>query len=101
MSERQRIDVWLYRARLAKSRAVASDMVNGGGVRLARDGCTRRLDKASATVVIGDVLVFALSGDVRMVKVGALGRRRGPPAEAKTLYRELAAHLTVGQDPLA
>lgn len=38
MSERQRIDVWLFRARFAKTRAAAGRLVSEGGLRLVRDG---------------------------------------------------------------
>ena len=35
------------------------------------------------------VLTFALGPRVRVVKVVALGERRGPSAEAQTLYDEI------------
>ena len=48
-----------------------------------------RLDKPSRAVRIGDVLVFAIGGRLTALTVSALGIRRGPPAEARTLYRPL------------
>ncbi|GAM97540.1 ribosome-associated heat shock protein [alpha proteobacterium U9-1i] len=100
-ADRIRVDVWLWRARFAKTRAVATDLISAGGVRLMRDGQTRRLEKSSATVIAGDVLVFSQPNGLRTVEVLALGARRGPPAEARTLYRDLGAHLHVEPDPLA
>src|SRR5690606_17188015 len=35
---RQRIDVWLFRARFAKTRAAAARLVGEGGVRVVREG---------------------------------------------------------------
>lgn len=91
MSERQRIDVWLFRARLAKTRAAAARLIAEGGVRLVHDGVPRRLEKASAEVVPGDALMFSQRGRLIAIRVKALGVRRGPPAEARMLYSELDA----------
>lgn len=91
MSERQRIDVWLFRARFAKTRAAAARLVTEGGVRLVHEGVPRRLEKASVEVAADDVLLFAQGGKLAVIKVKALGGRRGPPAEARSLYSELDA----------
>ena len=81
-----RIDVWLWRARFAKSRALAADMVERGLVRLTHHGVEARLDKPSRCVHVGDRLVFALGGRLTDLRVEAFGERRGPAAEARTLY---------------
>jgi ribosome-associated heat shock protein Hsp15 len=81
-----RIDVWLWRARFSKTRALAARLADEGRVRLARNGMQTRLDKASRTVRPGDELVFAIAGRVSAVRVLALGERRGPAAEARALY---------------
>ncbi|ANP46446.1 S4 domain-containing protein [Candidatus Viadribacter manganicus] len=91
MSERQRIDVWLFRARLVKTRAVASRLVAEGGVRIVHDGVPRRLEKPSVEVAPGDALLFSHGGRLIAIKVKALGARRGPSAEARALYSELDA----------
>jgi ribosome-associated heat shock protein Hsp15 len=49
----------------------------------------RVVDRAHAAVRVGDVLSFALRGTVRVLRVEALPARRGPPAEAQTLYVEI------------
>jgi ribosomal 50S subunit-recycling heat shock protein len=88
---RQRIDVWLFRARFAKTRAAAARFVAEGGVRVVRDGASRVLDKASSEITVGDTVLLPLRGAMRTVRVDRLGERRGPAAEARLLYSELAA----------
>jgi ribosome-associated heat shock protein Hsp15 len=80
-----RLDKLLWFARIAKTRALAQQMAEGGRLRL--NG--RVVDKAHAPVRVGDVLSFARQGEVRVLKVEALPARRGPPAEARALYSEL------------
>jgi ribosome-associated heat shock protein Hsp15 len=80
-----RLDKFLWFARIAKSRAVAQTLAEQGRLRL--NG--RVIDKSHAPVAIGDVLSFAMHGNVRVLKVEALPSRRGPPAEAQALYSEL------------
>lgn len=91
MSERQRVDVWLFRARFVKTRAAAARLIAEGGVRLMHQGQTRRLEKPSAEVAPGDALVFVQRGMLKAVTIEALPARRGPPAEARSLYRDLDA----------
>ena len=81
-----RIDVWLWRARFAKSRSLAAAMVERGAVRLTHNGVQSRLDKPSRSVHVGDGLVFALGGRLVELEVIGLGERRGPPEEARALY---------------
>lgn len=85
-----RIDVWLWRARFAKSRSLAAAMVERGTVRLTHNGLQSRLDKPSRTVHVGDGLVFALGGRLVELEVLALGDRRGPASEARALYEARA-----------
>ena len=91
MSEAEscRADVWLWRARFFKTRSLAAKFVDEGRVRLTRAGQETRLDKPSRSVKLGDQLVFALGGRLIAVTVEAFGERRGPPAEARTLYSTL------------
>jgi ribosomal 50S subunit-recycling heat shock protein len=86
-----RADVWLWRARFFKTRSLAARFVDDGRVRLTRAGQENRLDKCARPVKVGDALVFALGGKLIAVTVAALGERRGPPAEARTLYSPLDA----------
>jgi ribosome-associated heat shock protein Hsp15 len=88
---RQRIDVWLVRARFCKTRAAAARLITEGGVRLEHNGQPRRIEKPSVEVAAGDVLVLPLRGALRAIRVDALAERRGPAAEARQLYSELDA----------
>lgn len=91
MSEKLRVDLWLFRARFVKTRAAAARLVVEGGVRLMHQGQTRRLEKPSAEVAPGDALMFPQAGTLRTVQIEALPVRRGPPGEAKGLYSDLDA----------
>ena len=84
-----RVDVWLWRARLFKTRSLAARAVEEGRIHLSRDGADTRLDKPSRMIKLGDGLVFALGGRLVAVRVEGLGERRGPAAEARALYAEL------------
>jgi ribosome-associated heat shock protein Hsp15 len=81
-----RLDKWLWRARFVKTRALAAQLCVEGCIRI--DGAI--VEKASATIRPGQVLTFSLGRHVRVIAVAALGERRGPAAEAQTLYRDLA-----------
>lgn len=81
-----RVDVWLWRARFAKTRTLAAALVERGAVRLTHNGVQTRLDKPSRAVHVGDLLVFALGGRLVDLRVEALGDRRGPAGEARALY---------------
>lgn len=81
-----RIDIWLWRARFAKTRTQAAALVERGAVRLTHAGRQTRLDKPGRDVRVGDGLTFALGGRVIDLTIEALGQRRGPPEEARALY---------------
>jgi ribosomal 50S subunit-recycling heat shock protein len=84
-----RIDVWLWRARFFKTRALATKVVAAGAVRLTRAGRSERVSKPGKALRLGDELIFAFAGHLRAVRVEALGERRGPPCEARALYSAL------------
>jgi ribosome-associated heat shock protein Hsp15 len=68
-----------------KSRTAAAQLVGGGKVRVNRV----RVVKPSHLLHEGDVLTIALRGEVRVLEVLAVGTRRGPPLEARLLYRAM------------
>ena len=80
-----RLDRVLWFARLAKSRSAAQAIAEKGTLRL--DG--RRIERSAAPVRIGSIIVFPLFGKVLALRVEALPKRRGPPAEAAELYTRL------------
>jgi len=88
-TEQVRLDVWLWRARFFKTRALSSAHVTKRGVRLTRFGTTRRVNKPSAGVQVGDIVAFGKGAHIVSAEVMALGERRGPAAEAQTLYVEI------------
>ena len=83
----QRIDKWLWFARVMKTRSRAAALVSEGAVRVNR----RKIVKPSHPVAPGDVLTLAVRGRVRVLKVIDPGARRGPAAEARLLYEDLTA----------
>ena len=82
----QRLDKWLWHARFLKARSACNRLVAEGSVRINR----QPTDKAHARLRPGDVLTFAVAGRVRVVRVLALGERRGPAPEARLQYEEIA-----------
>ena len=84
-----RIDVWLWRARFAKTRNLAAAMVEQGAIRLTHNGAQSRLDKPSRSVHPGDEVLFAQGGRLVAVRVVQTGESRGPPEEARALYEAL------------
>jgi ribosome-associated heat shock protein Hsp15 len=88
MSEgaRQRIDKWLWFARVVKTRTLAQKLVLSGAVRVNREKCA----SASQPLKPGDVLTIAVGRGIRVLKVAAAGARRGPAEEARALYEDLS-----------
>lgn len=81
---RQRLDKWLWCARVVRTRAAAAALVELGHVRLNR---VRTL-KPGHVVKPGDVLTVVLDGRIRVLRVTALAERRGPAETARHLYAE-------------
>lgn len=92
--ERQRIDKWLWFARVVKTRALAAELVASGHVRV--NG--RRTDTPGKAVRTGDVLTIALDRTIRVLRVRYAGVRRGPYEEARLLYEDLSPSST-GPEP--
>ena len=83
---RQRIDKWLFFARVVKSRSLAAKLVQAGKVRLNRE----KIDLAAQNVKPGDVLTISLDRRILVLKIVLPGTRRGPFEEARTLYEDLS-----------
>jgi ribosome-associated heat shock protein Hsp15 len=83
--ERQRIDKWLWHARMVRTRTDAAAITTAGFVRL--NG--KRMTAAGHPVRVGDVVTVALDRTVRVVRVEGLCERRGGAPVARTLYRDL------------
>jgi ribosome-associated heat shock protein Hsp15 len=86
---RQRIDKWLWHARVVRTRPAAAGLATSGRVRI--NG--QRIDGAGRAVRSGDVITVALDGCVRVLKVAGFVERRGSADVARALYEELDTSL--------
>jgi ribosome-associated heat shock protein Hsp15 len=84
-SDRQRIDKWLWHARVVRTRSDAAALAAAGFVRL--NG--KRMTAASQPVRIGDVVTLALDRSVRVLRVEGFCEKRGAAPVARALYRDL------------
>lgn len=85
LDRKLRVDKWLWHARFFKTRTLAAAEVAAGHVRLN----AAKIHKPARPVAPGDVLTFPKDDHVRVIRIEALGARRGPATEAQTLYTDL------------
>lgn len=85
MSDSQRIDRWLWHARLAKTRSLAAGLVADGRIRLNRV----RIVKPAHPVRQGDIVTASLPGGVRVLRVEGFSERRGAASAVQALYADL------------
>ncbi len=90
MAATQRLDKWLWFARVTKTRTLAARLVLDGHVRLN----ARHIDAHAKPVGAGDVLTVALERQVRVLRVLQPGTRRGPFSEARLLFEDLSESAT-------
>jgi ribosome-associated heat shock protein Hsp15 len=83
--ERQRLDKWLWHARVVKARTSAAALVEAGHVRV--NGV--RETAPGHALKIGDVLTIGLDNSVRILKVAGFSERRGDATAARVLYDDL------------
>ena len=83
--ERQRLDKWLWYARVVKTRGLAARLVQDGYVRINGE----RVVVPAKPVGVDDVVTIALERQIRVLKVVAAGERRGPFTEARQLFEDL------------
>jgi len=84
-TDRQRIDKWLWHARVVRTRTSAASLVDAGHVRLNGE----RVSAASRPVKVGDVVTVALDRTVRIMKVTGFAERRGDADAARVLFEDL------------
>jgi ribosome-associated heat shock protein Hsp15 len=83
--QRQRLDKWLWHARVVKARSSAAALVEGGHVRL--NGVREKAP--GHAIKAGDVLTIGLDRSVRVLKVTGFSERRGDALAARVLYEDL------------
>ena len=89
MTEKIRLDTWLWYARFYKSRSLSSKAILSGKLRLN----SIKIIKPASKVKINDVLTINHINMVRIVQVQSLGSRRGPASEAQKLYNDLSGDM--------
>ena len=87
----QRIDKWLWYARMVRTRNAAAALVTAGHVRV--NGA--RVTAAGYALRRGDVITLALDYSVRVIKVGDFCEKRGGAQQARALFRSLANERAV------
>ena len=85
-SDKMRLDKWLWHARFFKTRSLSAKVISAGHVRVN----STRVSKPAFTISETDVLTFPQAKQIRVIRVLALGSRRGPATEAQSLYEDLA-----------
>ncbi len=84
--DRQRIDRWMFFARVVKSRSLAAKLAQSGRVRVNGD----KINQPSRQIASGDVLTITLDRKILILRVIEPGERRGPYDEAKLLYEDIS-----------
>jgi ribosome-associated heat shock protein Hsp15 len=93
--ERQRVDKWLWHARVVRTRSAAAALTTAGHVRI--NG--QRIDAPSQPVRPGDVVTVALDRAVRVLKVLGFAERRGSADDARALCELLEPVPAARPDP--
>lgn len=83
--EEQRIDNWLFRSRLIKSRAKAQKIILDGYVKINKI----RTLKPSIKVKIGDIVTLTKIDNVFILSVESFAKNRLNAKEAMKLYKEI------------
>ena len=89
MTEKIRLDTWLWYARIYKSRSLSAKAILSGKLRVN----SNKIIKPASKVKINDVLTINHINMVRIIQVQSLGSRRGPASEAQKLYNDLSGNI--------
>jgi ribosome-associated heat shock protein Hsp15 len=88
-AEKQRLDKWLWFARVVKTRKQAVELIEAGYVRVD----AQRIEVPAKLVAPGMVLTIALDRGVRVLRITRLAPRRGTADLAEQLFEDLAVHV--------
>ena len=83
--DRQRLDKWLWHARVVKARTSSAALIEAGHIRI--NGVREK--SPGHSVKLGDVLTIGLDNSVRVLKVAGFSERRGDATAARVLYEDL------------
>lgn len=83
----QRLDRWIWHARIVKTRTIAANLVSEGYVRVNGE----RIKQPAHSIRAGDVLTIALPARVRVLKVTGILPRRTNAAVAHDTYLSMAS----------
>jgi ribosome-associated heat shock protein Hsp15 len=92
LTERLRLDKWLWAARFFKTRGLAADEIQKGRVQV-----NSQVAKASRELRVGDVVSIRQGVIKRTVEVRALSTVRGPAPQAQRLYQETPESVAARQ----
>lgn len=95
----QRLDKWLWCARVFKTRGLAAAVITRKGARVTRFGQTQRTDKPGFSVRPGDTVAIAKDRQIRVLEVMDLAERRGSAQIAQTLYIDHSAKFDPDHKP--
>ncbi|MDP2312949.1 MAG: RNA-binding S4 domain-containing protein [Pseudomonadota bacterium] len=91
-----RLDKWLTAARMYKTRTLAQEACDGGHVTV-----NDRSAAPARAIKSGDTIVAATPGGKKILRVLRLEDKRGPAAQARTLYDDLTPPEPPSDEPLA
>ena len=83
---RQRLDKWLWHARVTKTRTLAQKLIESGAVRV--NG--QRVVETDQRVGPDDGLTIQIHSRLRVLKITAIADRRGSATIAATLYEDIS-----------
>jgi ribosome-associated heat shock protein Hsp15 len=86
-----RLDKFLFFTRLTKTRTLAQSIISQGHVRI--DGLA--ITNHHPNVAVGKVITVPLHDKIRVIRVEALPKRRGPAAEAQSCYCDMTTQSAI------
>jgi len=95
LTDKQRLDKWLWAARFYKTRTLASQAIEGGKVHVNGERV-----KASRIIKIGDAVSVSREQVVMNFIICSLNMQRRPANEAQALYEETAESISRRQQTM-
>ncbi|GGA35156.1 RNA-binding S4 domain-containing protein [Pelagibacterium lentulum] len=86
----QRLDKWLWFARVVKTRTLAQKLIASGAIRV--NG--QRVLDADYRIKPDDGLTLVIGSRIRVLKVVGFAQRRGPASAAAMLFEDLSPQLS-------